>query len=57
MGIEQVFGAIEEELRSEYSIGYVSDAAVRVNEWRKLKVTVQRKDLRVQARERYWAQR
>jgi len=57
MGIEQVFSAIEEELRSEYSIGFVSDTPVRVHEWRKLKLTVGRKDLRVQARERYWAQR
>jgi len=56
-GIEQIFDAIQDELRSQYSIGYVSDTPVRVSEFRKLQVTVKTKGLIVQARDRYWARR
>lgn len=55
--IGQIFGVIEDELRGQYSIGYVSDEPVRVSEFRKLSVAVSRKGLTVQARERYWAKR
>jgi VWFA-related protein len=56
-GIEQVFDLIQEELRSQYSIGYVSDEPVRISEFRKLALTTKQKGLIVQARDRYWAQR
>jgi VWFA-related protein len=56
-GIEQIFGAIEEELRSQYSLGYVSDQPVRISEFRKIQLTTNQKGLVVQARDRYWAQR
>ena len=55
--IGQIFGVIEDELRGQYSIGYVSDEPVRVSEFRKLSVAVSRKGLTVQARDRYWAKR
>jgi VWFA-related protein len=55
--INQIFGIIENELRSQYNLGFVSDQAVRVSEFRTLQLTVKRKDLVVQARDRYWAQR
>jgi len=55
--IEQIFGVIEDELRGQYSIGYVSDDPVRVSEFRKIVLLTGRKGLSVQARERYWAQR
>jgi VWFA-related protein len=55
--IDQIYGVIEQELRSQYNLGFVSDQPVRVSEFRKLQLTTNRKDLVVDARERYWAQR
>src|SRR5579863_8692058 len=55
--INQIYGIIEQELRSQYNLGFVSDQPVRVSEFRTLQTTVKRKDLVVQARDRYWAQR
>jgi len=55
--IDQIYGIIEQELRSEYNLGFVSDQPVRVSEFRTLQVSVKRKDLALQARDRYWAQR
>jgi len=57
LGIEQIFSIIENELRSQYSLGYVSDVPVRISEFRAIQLTTRRKDLVVQARDRYWAQR
>lgn len=56
-GIEQIFAAIEDELRSQYSFGYVSDVPVRVSEFRTIQLTTKLKGLSVEARDRYWAQR
>jgi VWFA-related protein len=55
--IGQIYGIIEQELRSQYNLGFVSDQPVRVSEFRKLQLTADRKDLVVEARDRYWAQR
>jgi VWFA-related protein len=55
--IGQIFGIIEQELRSQYSLGFVSDQPVRVSEFRRLQLTANRNDLVIQARGRYWAQR
>jgi VWFA-related protein len=55
--LEHIFGLIEEELRSQYSIGYLSDKPVRVSEFRKIELSVAHKGLAVQTRERYWARR
>jgi len=55
--IEQIFGVIEDELRGQYSIGYVSDEPVRVSEFRRIGLTTRQKGLVVQARDRYWAKR
>ena len=54
-GIDQIYGAIEAELRSQYSLGFVSDRPNEISEFRALKVTTRQKGLVVQARERYWA--
>ena len=54
-GIEQIYQAIEEELRSQYNLGFVSDRPNEISEFRSLKVTTKQKGLAVQARERYWA--
>lgn len=55
--IEQIFAVIEDELRGQYSVGYVSDVPVRVSEFRKIGLTVREKGLVVQARDKYWAKR
>jgi VWFA-related protein len=54
--IDQIFQAIESELRSEYSIGFVSDQPVVHSGFRMLKVTAKRKDLIVQATDRYYGE-
>jgi VWFA-related protein len=56
-GIDQIFDAIQDELRSQYSIGYASSEPVRISEWRTIQLATRQKGLVVQARERYWAQR
>jgi VWFA-related protein len=53
--IDQVFAAIEEDLRSQYSIGYVSDKPAQIAEFRRIQLTVKRSGLVVQTRDRYWA--
>ena len=57
LGIDQIFDLIQKELRSQYSLGFVSDEPVRISEFRKLQVATRDKGLIVQARERYWAKR
>lgn len=56
-GIDEVFSTIQEELRGQYNLGYVSDVPVRVSEFRTLQLTTAKKGFTVQARGRYWAQR
>jgi len=55
--IDEIYGIIEQELRSQYNLGFVSDQPVRVSEFRKLQLTTDHKDLVVDARDRYWASR
>jgi VWFA-related protein len=55
--IGQIFDVIQDELRSQYSLGYVSDEPVRVSEFRRIQLAAKQKGLVVQARDRYWAQR
>lgn len=55
--IEQIFASIQDELRSQYSLGFVSDVPVTVHGFRKLELSVRTKGLRIQARDRYWAAR
>ena len=57
LNIEQAFDVIQNEMRSQYSLGYVSDVPVRISEFRKLQLTAKPKGLVVQARDRYWAKR
>jgi VWFA-related protein len=53
--IDQVYALIQEDLRSQYSIGFVSDRPTAVSEFRKIQLTVKRPALVVQSRDRYWA--
>jgi len=55
--IEQIFAVIEDELRGQYNLGYVSDEPVRISEFRKIALSTKQKGLTVQARARYWAKR
>jgi VWFA-related protein len=55
--IDQAFHQLEEELRSQYSLGYVSDVPVRVSEFRKVHLAVSGKGMAVETRDRYWARR
>jgi len=55
--IDQIYAAIQDELRSQYSLGYVSDTPVRISEFRKIALSATQKDLVVHARDRYWARR
>lgn len=54
--IEDIFGLIQDELRSQYSLGYVSDQPVSISEFRKIQLAVREKNLSVQSRDKYWAQ-
>ena len=53
--IEQIFDAIQEELRGQYDLGFISDQPSRLSEFRTLKLATKQKGLIVQARERYMA--
>jgi VWFA-related protein len=57
VSLDAIFTQLQEELRSQYNIGYVSDQPVSVSEFRKIQLTTHQKGLTVQARGRYWAQR
>ena len=54
-GIEEIYQSIEEELRSQYSMGFISDRQPEISEFRTLKLATKQKGLVVQTRERYWA--
>ena len=57
LSLDQIFDRIQEELRSQYNLGYVSDMPVRVSEFRSIQLAAKQKGLTVQARTKYWAQR
>lgn len=52
--VEQIYQTIEEELRNQYSIGYVSDRPPGDTAFRKISLTVNAKNLVVQARSGYY---
>jgi VWFA-related protein len=51
-----IFRAIQDELRNEYSLGFVSDRPAAKSGFRSLRVVTDRKGLIVQARDRYYAE-
>jgi VWFA-related protein len=55
--IDQVFTVLQQELRTQYNLGYVSDKPATVSEFRRIELTAKPKGLTVQARQRYWARR
>jgi VWFA-related protein len=55
--IDQIYDRIQEELRSQYSIGYTSDNAAGGTGFRRIAVTVKQKGMVVQTREGYYPAR
>jgi VWFA-related protein len=55
--IEQIYADLDEELRNQYGLGYVPDKADIAPGYHKIHVTVKQKDLVVQTREGYYADR
>lgn len=55
--IEQIYDRVQEELRSQYSLGYTPDVAGAGPGYRKIRVTTKQKGLVVQARDGYYAGR
>lgn len=53
--IEDIYDAIQEELRSQYNLGFISDVPNQISEFRTLKLSTKEKGLVLQYRERYWA--
>ncbi len=52
--IEKIYEQIENELRHQYSIAYISDQAESNGKYRKIKVTANRKGLVVRTRDGYY---
>jgi VWFA-related protein len=55
--IEETYAEIQEELRSQYNLGYTPDRAQAGPGYHAIKLTADKKDLIVQAREGYYADR
>ena len=55
--VDRMFEILQEELRNQYSLGYVSDKPVTLSGFRTIQLTAKQKGLIVQARHQYWAQR
>ncbi|MGO9259184.1 MAG: VWA domain-containing protein [Bryobacteraceae bacterium] len=55
--VDRMFEILQEELRTQYNLGYVSDKPVTISEFRAIQLTAKQKGLVVQARRQYWAQR
>jgi VWFA-related protein len=55
--IQQIYRLIQEQLRTQYNLGFVSDQPAKYSEFRKLQLTAKEKGLLVQVRNRYWAKR
>jgi VWFA-related protein len=53
--LEDIYSRIEEELRSQYNLGYTSDRTDSGTGYRKIQVTAKQKGLTVQARDGYYA--
>jgi VWFA-related protein len=53
--LEDIFRQIQEEMRSQYAIGYVSSNPARDGGYRRVEVRTRQKGLKVQARKGYYA--
>jgi VWFA-related protein len=55
--IDQIYTAIDEELRNQYALGYTPDKADAIPGYHKIHLVTKQKDLVVQTREGYYAGR
>jgi VWFA-related protein len=55
--VDQMFEILQQELRTQYNLGYVSDQPVTLSGFRAIQLTAKQKGLTVQSRRQYWAQR
>jgi VWFA-related protein len=56
--IDEIYSQIEDELRNQYSLGYTPDrTSADAPGYRKIQLTAKQKDLTVQARQGYYAER
>ena len=55
--VDRIFDILQEELRNQYNLGYVSDKPVTLSAFRAIQLAAKQKGLVVQARHQYWAQR
>jgi len=53
--LDEVFRELQEEMRTQYAIGYTPTNEVRDGSYRKLDVKMVNKDLKAQARKGYYA--
>lgn len=54
-GLEQIYDEIQQELRSQYAIGYTPTNTARDGSFRKVEIRARNKDLKVQTRRGYYA--
>lgn len=54
--LESVFDEIQQEMRSQYSLGYTPSNPLRDGSFRRIEVRTRQKDLKVQARKGYYAE-
>ena len=57
MPVDQIYAAIEEELRNQYSLGYSPNPSNTGAGYHKIHLTTNNKDLTVQARDGYYTDR
>jgi VWFA-related protein len=57
LAIDQIYDSIAEELRTQYNLGYTPDKANAEAGYRKVSLVTKQKDLTVQTREGYYADR
>ena len=50
-----IFDQLQEEMRSQYALGYTPESALRDGSFRRVEVRTRQKDLKVQARKGYYA--
>ncbi len=55
--VDQIYASIEDELRNQYSLGYSPDKTDTAVAYHKIHLTTKQKDLTVQARDGYYADR
>jgi|WetSurMetagenome_2_1015567.scaffolds.fasta_scaffold204814_2 VWFA-related protein len=53
--LDQIYDQIQDELRSQYALGYTPTNSARDGSFRRIEIKMSRKDLRVQARKGYYA--